>query len=91
MEGLHRRADILFNGHRIAIFIDGCFWHGCSKHGTWPKNNADFWRNKIEANKSRDRDTDKRLRSGGWTVLRIWEHEEPSVAAKKIENIVRNR
>lgn len=76
-----RVADIAFPGLRIAIFVDGCFWHGCPEHATWPKQNSDFWRQKIETNRARDTDTNERLRNIGWTVLRFWEHEPPSEAA----------
>lgn len=79
-----RIADAAFPGRRIAIFVDGCFWHGCPEHATWPKQNAEFWRQKIEANRRRDADTDERLRSLGWTVLRFWSHESPMDAAKTI-------
>ncbi|QNB09796.1 very short patch repair endonuclease [Herbaspirillum frisingense] len=83
-----RVADIAFPGRKIAIFVDGCFWHGCPEHATWPKQNADFWRKKIEANRARDVDTNERLRSMGWTVLRFWEHERPIDAAKIIVQTV---
>ncbi len=63
-------------GPRVAIFVDGCFWHGCPKHGTWPLRNGAFWREKIEANRRRDRETDSFLRSAGWKVVRIWEHDD---------------
>ncbi|MBU9269267.1 very short patch repair endonuclease [Burkholderia gladioli] len=76
-----RVADIAFPGLMIAIFVDGCFWHGCPEHATWPKQNSDFWRQKIETNRARDTDTNERLRNVGWTVLRFWEHEPPSEAA----------
>jgi DNA mismatch endonuclease (patch repair protein) len=55
--------------------VDGCFWHGCPKHATWPKNRAAFWRNKIEGNRTRDRLVSRQLRRLGWHVVRIWEHE----------------
>jgi DNA mismatch endonuclease (patch repair protein) len=71
------------------VFVDGCFWHGCPEHGTWPKQNADWWREKIEANQRRDRDTDARLQAAGWTVIRVWEHEDPTQAADQIVEIVR--
>ncbi|WP_374072538.1 very short patch repair endonuclease [Alloalcanivorax xenomutans] len=77
-----RVADIAFPGIRLAVFVDGCFWHGCPEHATWPKRNADFWRDKIETNRSRDADTNERLRSIGWRVLRFWEHDSPLVAAE---------
>jgi DNA mismatch endonuclease, patch repair protein len=76
-----RVADIVFPGLKIAIFVDGCFWHGCPDHGTWPKNNAEFWRQKIETNIARDNDTNERLREIGWTVLRFWRHIRPTDAA----------
>lgn len=76
-----RVADIAFPGLMIAIFVDGCFWHGCPEHATWPKQNSEFWRQKIETNRARDTDTNERLRSIGWTVLRFWEHEPPTDAA----------
>src|SRR5258706_12912524 len=72
--GTRRRADVAFIRAKVAVFLDGCFWHGCPKHGTWPKVNASWWRTKIEGNRLRDRDTDRRLRRAGWTVIRYWEH-----------------
>lgn len=82
--GVRRRADIVFTRARVAAFIDGCFWHGCPEHATWPRTNADFWRQKIEGNRERDRDTDQRLREAGWTVLRFWEHEAAADVAEAI-------
>lgn len=86
-----RVADVSFIGPRVAVFVDGCFWHGCPKHATWPKQNAEFWRAKIIANRDRDRDTDLRLRSEGWEVVRVWEHEVPDKAASRIARIVERR
>ena len=86
-----RRADIAFGRSRVVVFVDGCFWHGCPEHGTWPKANADWWRAKITANVARDRDTDARLRKGGWGVLRFWAHEDMEVAAKRVAKIVLKR
>lgn len=83
-----RTVDIVFPRARIAIFVDGCFWHGCPSHGTWPKNNAEWWREKIEANIARDRDTDRRLLEQGWTVLRVWEHETVEFAVDCIDRAV---
>ncbi|RDS82346.1 very short patch repair endonuclease [Dyella monticola] len=83
-----RVADIAFPRRKIAIFVDGCFWHGCPAHATWPKQNAEFWRQKIEANRQRDNDTNDRLQDLGWTVLRFWSHESPSEAAKTIARVV---
>jgi DNA mismatch endonuclease (patch repair protein) len=84
LQGSRRSVDIVFPRNRIAIFVDGCFWHGCPTHGTWPKNNAQWWRGKIEANRSRDRDTDRRLTDLGWTVIRVWEHEEVMAAVERV-------
>jgi DNA mismatch endonuclease (patch repair protein) len=83
-----RVADIVFPGLMIAIFVDGCFWHACPEHATWPKQNSEFWREKIEANRARDADTNERLRSIGWTVLRFWEHEPPTEAAEIVVQTV---
>lgn len=83
-----RVADIAFPGRKIAIFVDGCFWHGCPEHATWPKQNSDFWRQKIETNRTRDADTNERLRNIGWTVLRFWEHVPPTEAADSVVQTV---
>lgn len=77
---LHRkidrsRPDLVFAGVRLAVFVDGCFWHCCPKHGVQPKSNAVFWRSKLERNVQRDAETDRDLRAQGWAVLRFWEHE----------------
>jgi len=86
-----RRGDIVFPRLKLAIFVDGCFWHGCPIHGTWPKSNADFWRKKIEANQARDIDTNERLREQGWLVLRFWEHESPDEVVDRIIDVVEER
>lgn len=72
--GTKRSIDIAFTRWRLAVFCDGCFWHGCPIHATTPKTNQEWWKDKIATNKARDLDTDSRLASNGWTVLRIWEH-----------------
>jgi DNA mismatch endonuclease (patch repair protein) len=69
------KPDFIFRKVRLAVFVDGCFWHGCPKHATRPKSNAAFWRRKLAANKARDRLVTRTLRARGWHVLRIWEHE----------------
>lgn len=69
------RPDFVFLKLRIAVFVDGCFWHGCPIHATQPKQNAEFWKTKIAANQARDRLVTRRLRAHGWRVMRIWEHE----------------
>ena len=86
-----RRADIVFRRAKVAVFVDGCFWHGCPEHGTWPKANAHFWRAKILANVQRDADTNDLLTGHGWLVIRVWEHEDPSNAAKRIAQRVRSQ
>lgn len=86
-----RVADIAFSGLRVAVFVDGCFWHGCPKHATWPKQNAEFWRAKIATNQQRDRDTDERLRAEGWMVIRVWAHEPPERVAAKVAAVVEKR
>lgn len=88
--GLRRRADIVFTRSRIAVFIDGCFWHGCPEHGRREfGRNESYWSPKIASNVSRDRDTTQRLVSAGWTVLRFWEHEDAQSVADRICDAVR--
>ena len=82
-----RRADIVFTRAKVAVFVDGCFWHGCPEHGTTPRTNTAFWSEKIARNRERDSDTNERLRSLGWTVLRFWEHELVG-AADRIGEVV---
>ncbi|MEU3721833.1 very short patch repair endonuclease [Streptomyces sp. NPDC031705] len=88
VKGVRREADIVFGPARVAVFVDGCFWHGCPVHATWPKNNAEFWRAKIEGNRARDRDTDRRLAESGWLAVRVWEHEAAASAASRVRAIV---
>lgn len=72
-----RRADVVFTRARIAVFIDGCFWHGCEQHYTMPATHPEFWAEKRLKNMARDLETNQRLEADGWTVLRFWEHESP--------------
>jgi DNA mismatch endonuclease (patch repair protein) len=83
-----RRADIVFTRYRIAVFIDGCFWHRCPEHATMPKVNADWWERKLATNVARDRETDDHLKSIGWTVCRVWEHEPAESAAASITRVL---
>jgi DNA mismatch endonuclease (patch repair protein) len=76
-----RSIDIAFSRAKIAVFLDGCFWHGCPQHSSQPKANADWWRRKLDKNIARDHETTQHLESKGWTVLRFWEHEVPSAVA----------
>lgn len=81
----NRRADLVFPRRKVAVYVDGCFWHSCPEHGTRPKNNADWWAEKLERNVERDRATDAELEAAGWTVVRVWEHESAGSAADRIE------
>jgi DNA mismatch endonuclease (patch repair protein) len=85
LPGVRRRADIAWVGRRVAVFVDGCFWHGCPTHGTTPATNASYWTPKLARNVARDRETDRIAASQGWTVIRVWEHEPPEAAADRIE------
>lgn len=87
----NRRADIVFTRTRIAVFIDGCFWHCCPIHATTPRANADYWVPKLAANAARDADTNRHLTDEGWLVMRFWEHDDPSAVAEQIEQQVRHR
>jgi DNA mismatch endonuclease (patch repair protein) len=83
------RADIVFSRARLVVMVDGCFWHRCPEHGLAPKSNAAWWREKLDRNVERDRQTDEKLASSGWRVVRVWEHEAPNASADRIENMLR--
>jgi len=85
---LRRSADVVFTRGKVAVFVDGCFWHGCSKHFSLPKSNADWWERKIRQNIERDRETDRLLGMAGWVVVRVWEHEDLARAAERIRDLV---
>lgn len=85
---IRREADIVFGPARVAVFVDGCFWHGCPEHATWPKNNSGFWQQKIERNRERDRDTNLKLLEAGWLAIRVWEHEQVDSAAHRVQRTV---
>lgn len=91
LPGLRRTADLVFPRARVAVFLDGCFWHGCPQHHTVAKTNAGFWADKVSTNRRRDRETDARLAEAGWDVLRVWEHEDTSEAATRVASLVRAR
>jgi DNA mismatch endonuclease (patch repair protein) len=86
-----RRADIVFPRARVAVFIDGCFWHGCVEHCVAPKANASWWKEKIAANRRRDQETNVALEDLGWAVIRVWEHERACDAAQEIHTTVLER
>ena len=83
-----RTIDIAFTRARVAVYIDGCFWHGCPLHGTSPKANAAWWAEKIATNRARDADVTAQLRDLGWTVLRFWEHESPQEVTASVLAVV---
>lgn len=85
------RADIVFPTARLAIFVDGCFWHRCPEHGVSPQANSDYWRAKLDRNVARDLRNDRALRAARWEVIRVWEHEEPAQAAESIVDQVFHR
>lgn len=87
-----RNVDIAFSRARVAVFVDGCFWHGCQDHGRRLHDvNRWYWPAKIEGNRERDRDTDSRLAGAGWLVMRVWEHEDPEDAAERIAQALSQR
>ncbi|WP_443062521.1 very short patch repair endonuclease [Streptomyces sp. NBC_00457] len=81
---LRRTADLVFRPAKVAVFIDGCYWHGCPEHYVPPRTNSGYWSEKVLRNVKRDRDTDQRLSDAGWLVLRFWEHEQSEACADKI-------
>ncbi|MCC0098012.1 very short patch repair endonuclease [Streptomyces flavotricini] len=88
--GMSRRTiDIAFPGVRVAVFLDGCFWHGCPQHATSPKANSEWWRVKLDRNVARDLETTAHLQAAGWLVLRFWEHEPPEDVAMRVSQVVR--
>nr|WP_256804494.1 MULTISPECIES: very short patch repair endonuclease [Frankia] len=86
-----RRIDISFCRLKIAVFVDGCFWHSCPMHASWPASNAEWWAEKIKSNVARDRQTDVFLTEAGWTVIRAWEHENFLAVADRIEEVILSR
>ncbi|MEU3190528.1 very short patch repair endonuclease [Streptomyces sp. NPDC006992] len=91
LPSLRRTADIAFPGARVAVFVDGCFWHGCPEHCRWPATNKEFWRKKIEGNQARDSTTNHALEEAGWVTVRVWEHEDPTEAADRLINLIAER
>jgi DNA mismatch endonuclease (patch repair protein) len=80
---------VAFPGAKLAVFIDGCFWHGCPIHGSSPTTNAAWWAVKLSNNEARDRDTDRLLQESGWRVARFWEHEDPDTVARAVIELLR--
>jgi DNA mismatch endonuclease (patch repair protein) len=88
IKAVRRTADLVFPRLRLAVFLDGCFWHGCPVHHTIAKTNAEFWAEKVATNRRRDLDTNRRLADAGWAVIRVWEHESAGEAAARIVEVV---
>lgn len=91
LAGLRRRADLVFGPAKVAVFIDGCFWHSCPEHGTSPRTNDSYWQPKLQRNRERDADTDRWLAAAGWLVLRAWAHEDPAAVAARVAFAVHER
>ena len=85
VEGRSPRPDLVFTSAKLAVFVDGCFWHGCPEHGSKPKKNTSYWNPKIARNVERDQEQNERLEQAGWRVLRFWEHDDPMAAADLVE------
>lgn len=85
------RPDVVFTRAKLAVFVDGCFWHDCPEHGTRPRSNSGYWDAKLARNVERDRRYDALLAEAGWTVIRIWEHEDMGAAAKRVANHLEER
>ncbi|MFI5168221.1 MAG: very short patch repair endonuclease [Thermoanaerobaculales bacterium] len=84
LDGVRRKADLVFRREHLAVFMDGCFWHGCPLHYSAPKSHSEFWETKLRTNRLRDSETDRILGASGWTALRVWEHEDASNAAGRV-------
>jgi DNA mismatch endonuclease (patch repair protein) len=82
--GIRSKVDVAFVGQRLAVFVDGCFWHGCPIHATAPKSNVEWWRAKLAGNQARDQRVTRALRDAGWLVMRFWSHVDPVAAASEI-------
>lgn len=90
-KGVRTRADIVFSKAKIAVFVDGCFWHGCPEHFISPKTNADYWSAKIAKNRDRDERVDRIMSEAGWAAIHVWEHEDPESAADLVERSWRSK
>lgn len=88
---VRRRADIVFGPAKVAVFVDGCFWHSCPDHGSIPRTNQEYWAPKLQRNVERDAQTNSLLQAAGWKVIRVWEHQDPASAVVRIARTVRAR
>ncbi|MEV5559697.1 very short patch repair endonuclease [Nonomuraea wenchangensis] len=89
LPSIRRTADLVFTKAKVAVFMDGCFWHGCPDHHTKSATNAEYWAEKVRRNRERDAETDRLLQEAGWTVIRVWEHEEATLSAGIVAEAVR--
>jgi DNA mismatch endonuclease (patch repair protein) len=90
IEGTTRSIDIAFPRHRVAVFVDGCFWHGCPEHYRPARRNSDFWDSKLRANRARDLDTDALLQAREWAIVRSWEHEDVDQVVRRVAGLLRS-
>ena len=90
LPGVRRRVDIAFTRQHVAVQVHGCYWHGCPIHYTAPKSNAEFWNLKVTRNRERDAETERLLQEAGWTVLTVWEHEDPDEAVTRVTQSLRH-
>lgn len=91
LKDVRRTADLVFRPAKVAVFVDGCFWHCCPQHGTQPATNSDYWQPKLARNVERDRETDRLLAAAGWLSIRVWEHEDLVKAARRVVRTTRSR
>jgi DNA mismatch endonuclease, patch repair protein len=91
LHGVRRSADLVFRSRRVAVFVDGCFWHGCPDHFVLPRTNVAYWEAKIGRNRERDVETDGLLADAGWAVIRVWEHEDPNRGAERVRAALAQR
>jgi DNA mismatch endonuclease (patch repair protein) len=91
LPAMRRSADLIFPREKVAVMVDGCYWHGCPEHYVASKSNTEYWSRKVEKNRLRDAETDSRLRAAGWLVIRIWEHQDPHLAAEAVRHAVHAR
>jgi DNA mismatch endonuclease, patch repair protein len=89
LDDVRVQVDVAFPRQRLAVFVDGCFWHRCPQHGTDPRLNGDFWERKLQRNVERDVQVGAALMDAGWTVVRCWEHEPADVAAERIRQALK--
>lgn len=88
LPALRRTADVVFVGRRVAVFVHGCWWHGCRDHWKPPANNVGWWTRKVEENRRRDAETESALHGAGWAVVTVWEHEDPAIAAARVAEAI---